>query len=162
MTHTMTTFTRLLTTVHRARRLYWRLLEPTVVGVRALIVRDDAVMLVRHTYLPGLYLPGGKVDRGETALSACCREVAEECGLLVHGAHLVNLYSNAEQNRNDHIALFVVDRFEAPAYRPPLLRRLEIAESGFFPLSALPPDTTPATCRRLAEFRRARFDDEYW
>ncbi len=119
-------------------------------------------MLVRHTYLPGFYLPGGKVDRGETAHSGCCREVAEECALSVEQARLVGIYSNAEQNRNDHILLFVVEKVSALPGGPSLLRRLEIAEAGFFPLDRLPESTTPATHRRLAEFRRGRFEDPYW
>jgi ADP-ribose pyrophosphatase YjhB (NUDIX family) len=150
----------MLTAAHNFRRLYWRIFQPTIIGVRALIVRDDQVMLVRHTYLKGWYLPGGKVERGETALTAVCREVAEECALKVKRARLNAIYSNIEQNCNDHIALYFVDDFEAcPASR---LHKLEIAEAGFFQLDALPADTTPATLRRLAEYRRQQFDNEYW
>ena len=45
----------------------------------------------------------------------------------------------------------------APRWQP-----LEIAEARFFALHALPPDTTPATHRRLAELQEQRFDTEYW
>ena len=151
---------KLLTAAHGMRRLYWRAFEPQILGVRALILQEDQVLLVRHTYLPGWYLPGGRVDRGETAHGAACREVEEECGLKVHSARLLAAYSNAETNRNDHILLYVVERF-GKGRAPSALRRLEIAAAGFFPLSALPADTTPATHRRLAEFARAAYD-EIW
>jgi ADP-ribose pyrophosphatase YjhB (NUDIX family) len=149
-----------LSAVHQARCLYWRLFQPTILGVRALIVDRDRVMLVRHTYLRGYYLPGGRVERGETAYQAMCREVLEECGLIVVQARPVGLYSNAELNCNDHILLFEVEKFEVGQK----MRRfaLEIAEAGFFDLLALPHDTSPATHRRLAERARGTYSEEYW
>ncbi|MEM9842987.1 MAG: NUDIX domain-containing protein, partial [Pseudomonadota bacterium] len=34
-------------------------------GVRAIVENAEGqVLLVRHTYTPGLYLPGGGVERG--------------------------------------------------------------------------------------------------
>jgi 8-oxo-dGTP pyrophosphatase MutT (NUDIX family) len=151
---------QLLTAFHNMRRVYWRIFEPTIVGVRALIVRDNRVMLVRHTYLKGWYLPGGKVDRGETAYTALCREVEEECALKVKSAMLRGIYSNKEQNRNDHIILYSVDDFESAPVRP--LYKLEIAEADFFDIDRLPDGATPATRRRLAEYRRQEFNCEYW
>ena len=145
---------------HQLRRYYWRVFEPTIVGVRALIVRDNRVMLVRHTYLKGWYLPGGKVERGETGYNALCREVEEECALLVKRASLKGVYSNKEQNRNDHILLYLVDDFEQVAPHP--LSKFEIAEANFFDIDSPPPGATPATRRRLDEFKRSEFDSEYW
>lgn len=147
--------TRLLHGVHDLRRAYWRLVEPTVVGVRALVLQEGRVFLVRHSYLPGWYLPGGKVDRGETAATAVLREVAEECALAASRAELLAVYANAEQNRNDHILLYRVEDARPLPPAPRLrraLRALEIVESGFFAIDALPPETTAATRRRLAEF----------
>src|SRR5579883_481060 len=150
----------LLTLVHQARRLYWRAAEPSILGVRALLVQEGEVVLVRHTYQPGWYLPGGKVERGETAAAAMRREVAEECALAVGEAKLCGVYSNREINRNDHILLYLAEDFT------PLPRSwrhgIEIAESRSFPLSALPPDITPGTRRRLDELSRGRFVDEFW
>jgi ADP-ribose pyrophosphatase YjhB (NUDIX family) len=151
---------QLLTIGHQLRRFYWRIFEPTIVGVRALIVRNNRVMLVRHTYLKGWYLPGGKVDRGETAYTALCREVAEECALLVKSAKLAAVYSNIEQNRNDHILLYCVEDFESGEAIP--LYQLEIAEASFFDIDSLPAETTPATRRRLAEYQSKNFNNLYW
>ena len=120
-------------------------------GVRAVVRDDDGrVLLVRHTYLPGWYLPGGGVDAGETVVAAICREVAEETGVRPsENPRLFGLYLNRHVSRRDHVALLVFDRGVG---RPELRRpALEIADVGFFPLDALPPDTTSATRRRLAE-----------
>jgi ADP-ribose pyrophosphatase YjhB (NUDIX family) len=151
---------QILTLAHRMRKIYWRIFEPTILGVRALIVRDNQVMLVRHTYLKGWYLPGGKVDRGETAYTAVCREVAEECALTVKNARLSAVYSNIEQNRNDHIVLYLIDEFETGV--PGRFQHIEIAEAKFFPIDDLPASATPATRRRIDEYHRGQFDNLYW
>ena len=63
--------------------------------------------LVKHTYVPGWYLPGGGVDPGETADAAMRRELAEEANIRVDGAlELVGLYQNRELSDRDHVALF--------------------------------------------------------
>jgi ADP-ribose pyrophosphatase YjhB (NUDIX family) len=145
---------------YRLRSFYFRFFEPTIVGVRALIVRDNRVMLVRHTYLKGWYLPGGKVERGETVYNALCREVEEECALRVKNAILKGVYSNIEQNRNDHILLYLVDDFEQVKARP--LSKFEIAEASFFDIESPPSGVTPATRRRLIEYSNNQTGNQYW
>jgi ADP-ribose pyrophosphatase YjhB (NUDIX family) len=131
--------------------LYGLITRATTLGVRAVVRDDDGrVLLVRHTYLPGWYLPGGGVDPGETLTEAVVREVAEETGVATRGEpRLVAVYLNRRVSRRDHVALF---HFAAPVGRPELRRpALEIAEVGFFARDALPAETTDATRRRLAE-----------
>jgi ADP-ribose pyrophosphatase YjhB (NUDIX family) len=130
-------------------RLYWRASRGMTLGVRTIAV-DAAgkVMLVRHTYRPGWYLPGGGVERGETAIAAAERELAEEAGLQVTAPlQLIGFYSNHRIHPGDHVALF-----RAPAFEPcPTNSAQEIAERGFFARDALPSDMSPGTARRLAE-----------
>ncbi len=117
-----------------------------------LAVFDDAgrILLIRHTYLPGWYLPGGGVDVGEAIEEAAERELREETGLRATAPlQLFGLYHNKASSRRDHVALFRVPTFEttATAFKP----NLEIAEIAFFDASALPDGTTPSTQMRLRE-----------
>ncbi len=64
-----------LSVLYRIRRAFLRLTRPLTLGVRCIVARDDGhVLLVRHTYLPGWYLPGGGVERGESLEAAIARE----------------------------------------------------------------------------------------
>jgi ADP-ribose pyrophosphatase YjhB (NUDIX family) len=122
--------------------------RPVTLGVRA-IVRDaeGRVLLVRHTYVPGWYLPGGAVDRGESVGDALKRELLEEANIQMMGPpRLLAIYFNP-RGGSDHVALFEVTRFEQTS---PRIADHEILEARFFPVDALPEGTTPSTRARLA------------
>ena len=145
-----------------AARLYWRLTRPLTAGVRAL-VRDEEgrVLLVRHTYLEGWYLPGGGVDRSETMHDAVQRELREETGLILHEApRLLGIYANFREFKSDHVALFGIESgtWERGAWKPDA----EIAEWNFFAMDSLPEDISAATRRRLAEFVEGGDPDKLW
>jgi len=115
---------------------------------------------VRHSYVPGWYLPGGGIERGETALEALAKEMREE-GNLVLGAppRLVHVYFNSRISRRDHVLFYRCDGVTQTA---PRLKDREIVEAGFFALDALPADATAATRRRLDELAgRVPFTD-FW
>jgi ADP-ribose pyrophosphatase YjhB (NUDIX family) len=129
-------------------------------GVRAACFDGEGrIFLVRHTYVPGWYLPGGGVERHETVLDALRKELREEGNLVMQGEpELFHVYFNRKVSKRDHVLLFRV-RVEQTAPRAP---DMEIAASGFFALDALPADTTAATHRRLQELRREIARSEYW
>ncbi|WP_371346981.1 NUDIX domain-containing protein [Ancylobacter sp. IITR112] len=154
----MTPFQRLF--VRLAHR-WSRLTRSVTLGVRA-VVRDanGHVLLVRHTYVPGWHLPGGAVDRGESADEAVTRELFEEAAITVTAApRLLGILLNRHLGARDHVALYVVERFER---HTDWTANREIAAIGFFDLAALPPDISPATRRRLAELRDGRPVASHW
>ncbi|PHP67336.1 DNA mismatch repair protein MutT [Zhengella mangrovi] len=146
----------------RLFHLYFLFARPMTLGVRA-IVHDAAagtVFLVRHTYVPGWQLPGGGVENGESADEALARELDEEGHIRLTGpARLLSFHFNRRASRRDHVALYLVEAFEQTR---PRQRDREIAEAGFFPLDALPPETTQATRERLDEAFGGRVSSPYW
>ena len=129
-------------------------------GVRAIICDGQGrVLLVRHTYVPGWYLPGGAVDPGESVGEALAREILEEANVRVTGApRLIAIYFNP-RGRNDHVALFEVTAFEQNS---PKIPDHEIIEARFFELDALPEGTTPATRARLNEYLHKATISRVW
>jgi len=145
----------------RAFLAYARLRRGMTLGVRAAVF-DPAgrVLLVRHGYVPGWYLPGGGVEPGETMRASLERELAEEAGIaLTAPPALFGLYWNRHASRRDHVALYLCRGWRQAAPPP---RNLEIVDSGFFPPDALPGDATAATRRRLAEIAGEADPSETW
>lgn len=69
--------------------------ERPQVAVGAVVVRDDALLMVRRARDPGAglwSLPGGRVERGEYLADAVRREVTEETGLDITVGNLVGIF----------------------------------------------------------------------
>lgn len=128
-------------------RIYTFFVRPVVTGVRVLLVQERQVLLVRHTYLKGWYLPGGGVKRGETLDETARREAREEVGAELRAIRLLGAYSNFELNRSDHNILFLCTDFTADCTHD-----REIAEARFFPIADLPADVQPGHRRRIEEY----------
>jgi 8-oxo-dGTP pyrophosphatase MutT (NUDIX family) len=147
--------------IRRLMHLYWRFSRGLTLGVRGLVQDGDGrVFLVKHSYVAGWHLPGGGVEAGETMLEALGRELLEEGNIeptappVLHGIYFHPVYSS-----RDHVALYVVRHFRQTAEPKP---NREIAAHGFFPLDALPPDTTAGTRARIAEVMARQPAAERW
>jgi len=131
--------------------------NPYTLGVRVIVEdRDGRILLVRHSYIGGWYLPGGGVEGGESLHQAAVRELREEAGIEPGGApHLLGVYLNGTGwLARDHVGLFhLADWSEGPAYLAP---NAEILEARFFPPSGIPDTTSPATRQKLMEFSQGQ------
>ena len=141
---------------------WFRFSRPMTLGVRAIVENASGqVVLVRHSYTPGLYLPGGGVERGEPALHALKRELIEEAGVEMTGdAQLVGIYSNHAVFKNDHVLLYLIKSNQwKPCTRT---SRGEINESLWIDPKHPPDDITPGNGRRLREIYNGASRCLYW
>ncbi len=142
--------------------LFFLLRRPMTLGVRGLVLDRAAgtIFLLRHTYVPGWQMPGGGIERGETAREALERELVEEGNIRLTGEpELKSFHFNPLGGGRDHIAVYLVTDFVQDAPKRP---DREIAESGFFPLDALPDGMTPGTRRRIGEMLHGEPVSGHW
>lgn len=150
-----------MTALRRLALSLTRYQRAMTLGVRvAATDAEGRLLLVRHSYLAGWYLPGGAVDVGETLAEAALRELREETGVSGGAPVLFALYHNRRNHIRDHVALYRVAVAEVPeaAFTP----TREIREAEFFAPQALPPDTSPATLRRIAELAGDSPPSPFW
>src|ERR1700691_768408 len=97
----------------RLAHLSFLVTRPMTLGVRGIVLdAASAVMLVRHSYVPGWHLPGGGVEAGETCEAALARGLREEANVIVEApAILHGLFFHANVSRRDHVAVYVIRRF---------------------------------------------------
>jgi ADP-ribose pyrophosphatase YjhB (NUDIX family) len=146
---------------NRLMHLYWRFARGLTLGVRGVVFDgENRVLLVKHSYADGWHFPGGGVEAGETLLDALARELHEEASVEVTGpAELHGVFFQTAYSNRDHVAVFVVRQFRRSATRQP---DREIIAHGFFPLDALPPDTTKGTRARVAEIIQGAPKSQRW
>lgn len=145
--------------VTRAVHTYFAYVRGMTMGVRAACFdMEGRIFLIRHTYVPGWMMPGGGIERNETAGQALIKEIREEGNLtLGDPPELMHVFHNRNTSRRDHVLFY---RCRNVVQTAPKQRDREILESGFFRLDALPESTTSATLRRLDElFGKAPFSD---
>lgn len=113
------------------------------VSAAGIVVRDDALLLVRHVQ-PGLYdfyvPPGGGLEGAESVLEGAEREVFEETGLLVRALRPVYVQEIIEPDARI-LKTFVLCE-ERGGHRTPDHRvpgeRDRLAEARFVPTAELP------------------------
>ncbi len=129
-------------------KIYCFLFRPIRMGVRVVMIQDGKVWLVRQTYVPGWYLPGGGLKKGETLEEAARREAREETGAELGVISLFGTYSNFTEWKSDHNILFLCREFEFKN-KPDG----EIAELRAFALDDLPDGLWLGHRRRLEEYQ---------
>ena len=137
----------ILRILYLAATVYWRLFKPLTFGVKLLLIQDNEILLVRHSYQKGWYLPGGALKRRETIVEAGHREAREELGATLQSLSLFGIFTNFSQGKSDHMAVFVCQDFTFKG-----IDNKEIEEAKFFQMDNLPTNVSPGTRNRIQEF----------
>lgn len=150
--------------VGKAARAWWFVTRPRTLGVRAMVLdAQGRVALVRHTFAAGWAFPGGGVKKGEGFEAALARELREEVAIETFVVERVlGVYHSRREYKDDHIVIFVVRLPEGGEAALAKADALEIAEVGWFALDALPEGVSPATGRRIAEYRAGATGGGIW
>lgn len=140
--------TLVLQILYWVRRIYQFVLRPINLGVRIMLIQDGKVLLVRHVYQGGWFMPGGGLKRRETIEEAARRESFEEVGVKMHKMELFGIFFHFTEWKSDHIVLFLSEDFTMADKNDS-----EIAEKKFFPLDDLPEALGSGHRRRLKEYQ---------
>ncbi|HMP56597.1 MAG TPA: NUDIX domain-containing protein [Novosphingobium sp.] len=122
---------------HDLRVVWWRVAKPRLDGCRV-IALDSAnrVLLVRHTYGTGRWMPpGGGLGRGEDALQAAARELAEETGCTLLDAVLIDEVEEMLHGARNRVRI-VAGRVSGK----PCVDGREVAKAALFRAERLPDD----------------------
>lgn len=120
--------------------------EANVLEIAAAVVSDPdgRLLLVRKHNTSFFMQPGGKIDTGETALMALCRELKEELGLKVNEDQLIPLgvHSAPAANEPDmvleaHLFSLVIDEPVEAAAEIAEARWVTREEAWLLPLAPL-------------------------
>ncbi|MDP1604254.1 MAG: NUDIX domain-containing protein [Legionella sp.] len=133
---------------HLFKNGIFALFAKRTIGVRMLLLNNDEVLLVKHTYQEGWYTIGGAVEPRESPKQAMLRELKEEVGVTLSSSlKLFSVYYSRKEHRDDYIIFYIGHGgIQEKASSP------EIAEHKWFALDNLPADISPSTRRRIQEY----------
>jgi ADP-ribose pyrophosphatase YjhB (NUDIX family) len=112
-----------------------------IVGIGVVLLRPDAVLLVRRARPPGIgqwSLPGGGQELGETAEQAARRELAEETGLAAGPLRLVAHADSIERDATGRVLYhYTILDFAGPWVGGEPRAGGDVSEAAFAPFDRL-------------------------
>ena len=116
--------------------------ESPLVGVGAVIVRDNRALLIRRGQPPLLgewSLPGGVLECGESLREAAIREAREETGLVVEVGDMLGVYERVIRSEDARVRYhYVLIDFLCRPVAGELIAGSDAADAGWFSREELP------------------------
>ncbi|MFY9676587.1 MAG: NUDIX hydrolase [Terriglobales bacterium] len=116
--------------------------ETPLIGVGAVIVGNDRVLLIRRGQPPLLgewSLPGGVLECGETLREATIREAREETGLMVEPGEMLGVYERMIRSEDGRVQYhYVLIDYLCRPVGGELKAGSDAAEVGWFAKEELP------------------------
>jgi len=137
----------------RLFHLWFLLSRPMTLGVRAIVIDEQKrVLLVRHTYIPGWHLPGGRRPSGAKPCLPRWRANSPKRAISCwkEEPRLHGMFFNKAISPRDHVAVYVVTRFRQSG---PHVGDHEIAEARF---------SSATLCPKASAGRRGRGLRKLW
>lgn len=126
-----------------------------LVGVGAIVIDDDKVLLVKRAASPGKdewTLPGGLVNLGEEMRDALERELREECGIDAEVGPAIDVFDRIEHDEEGEIRFhYVIIDFLVSAFRGEPSAGSDAAGLAWASVEELKALGVPAPVRRLIE-----------
>ena len=120
--------------------LYFRMKRGLTLGARCIIVDSSSrILLVKHSYTDGWYIPGGGVELNEACDDALRREISEECGIFINSFEILETKFNTKVSPRDHVVVYFSDDW----YWDNDSSEGEIINSRFFAYDTIPKDIEP-------------------
>lgn len=134
-----------------------------ILGVGVVVLREKQFLLIQRGQAPfkkSWAPPGGKVERGETALQAVQRELHEECAIYAERYAFLKYYEFMERDGYQTLYHYLVLDFVAEYRSGELQAKDDILDAGWFYWHDLERLKVAATTRevvaRAIQFRAHR------
>ena len=142
----------LIRIAYRFVKLHALIFRPKSLGVRTMVFnKKGEVLLVKHSYRPEYFFPGGGVEKGEGIVEASTRELWEETGLQVKKWNLFGAYRLFSEHKDDTVILMAsADILDEQDLQ---IDNVEIIEVGWHDIDNLPLGVHPSVVLRIQEYR---------
>lgn len=140
--------------LHPLLRWYRLILSPAKDSARVLLTYKNEIMLVRNIGVKRWSFPGGTLHKNETPEACALRELKEE--LSISDAEIrykLGTYQGEHHGTQVSVHVYVA---EAPSFRHK--KQWEIDRAGWFTLGELPSKLSPATSRRIGDYKNGLRD----
>ena len=135
--------------LHPLLRFYRVVFSPAKDSARVLLTYKNEIMLIRNIGSKRWSLPGGALHKDETPEACALRELKEELNIADASIqYKLGTYDGIHHGEQVLVHIYVA---EATSFRHK--KQWEIDRAGWFTLNQLPSKLSPATARRIGDYK---------